>query len=257
MPTINFPPSLRAIFTTIEARLQKLETGRRFTAPATPQLTTTPTISGSASGDPSVLRVGDIWLNTTSNTPKYVDSTGAVSTFSGASFSIYTATSTRLLSYAVASTAQSLLSSSTTGFVVNADTAYEYEFFTGLQFSGLVTQTPSLAIGADTVTGTNAMTHVSLFNFGSNTTGFTTANTLSAVRTTSSVAITASGTTNRYYDVYGTGIIRVTGTGTARIYPSLAVNTTDPDNVWTTQIGLTFKLTPLGNSSVTTIGTIG
>jgi hypothetical protein len=37
-----------------------------------------PTITGSATGDPSVLRVGDIWLNTTSNTPKYVDTLGAV-----------------------------------------------------------------------------------------------------------------------------------------------------------------------------------
>jgi len=246
------------LFSKIEARLLKLETANRFTAPVVPALSSTPTVTGLASGDPSNPRVGDIWLNTTANTPKYVDSTGAVTTLGGSatSFYIYTASSTRLLSYAVAATAQSLLSSSTTGFIVNADTAYEYEFFTGLQFSGLVTQTPSIGITAETVTLTNAMTHVSLFNFGSNTTGFTTANTLSAVRTTSTIAITASGTTNRYYDIYGTGIIRVTGTGTARIYPSLTMNTTDPDNVWTTQTGLTFKLTPLGSSSVTTIGTI-
>ena len=83
MPTINLPPSIRAVFTAIESRLQKLETGRRFTAPATPQLSSLPTVTGSTSGDPSVLTVGDIWLNTTSNTPKYVDATGAVTTLGG------------------------------------------------------------------------------------------------------------------------------------------------------------------------------
>lgn len=258
MPTINFPPSLRAIFTTIEARLQKLETGRRFTAPATPQLTTTPTISGSASGDPSVLRVGDIWLNTTSNTPKYVDSTGAVTPFSGSSFSIYTASATRFLDFSVSTAAQSLLNTSSTGFIINADTAYEYQFYTSIQFGGIaVSQIPTISIASATVTGTNAMTHVSHFDFGSNTTSFATSTTMSSVRTTTGASIGASGTTNRYYEMYGKGIIRVTGTGTARLYPSMAMNSTDPDNSWSTLAGLTFKLTPLGNSSVTTIGTIG
>mgnify|MGYP006268103873 CR=1 FL=1 len=83
MPTINLPPSLRALFSNIEARLQKLETAKKFTAPVTPQLASPPTITGTASGDPTTLQVGDIWLNTTSNIPKYVDATGAVSTFSG------------------------------------------------------------------------------------------------------------------------------------------------------------------------------
>ncbi len=81
MPTINLPPSLKALFANIESRLQKLETGKRFTAPAVPQITTLPTITGSASGDPSTLRVGDVWLNTTSNTIKYVDKNGAVTPF--------------------------------------------------------------------------------------------------------------------------------------------------------------------------------
>jgi len=78
------------LFSRIEARLLKLETANRFTAPVVPALGSTPTITGLASGDPSNPRVGDIWLNTTSNTPKYVDSTGAVSTFGGGGSSVIT-----------------------------------------------------------------------------------------------------------------------------------------------------------------------
>jgi hypothetical protein len=70
MPFINLPPSLQGVFQSIENRLQKLELGRRFTFP-------------NVSVDPSVYRNGDAWLNTTSNTPKYVDATGAVKTFGG------------------------------------------------------------------------------------------------------------------------------------------------------------------------------
>jgi hypothetical protein len=64
MPTINLPPNLRQIFELINARLQKLETGKRFTAP-------------NVATDPSAPVVGDVWLNTTSNQLKYVDKNGA------------------------------------------------------------------------------------------------------------------------------------------------------------------------------------
>jgi hypothetical protein len=80
---INLPPSLQGFFNRIEARLLKLETANRFTAPVVPALGSTPTITGLASGDPQNPRVGDIWLNTTSNTPKYVNATGAVTTLGG------------------------------------------------------------------------------------------------------------------------------------------------------------------------------
>ncbi len=83
MAYINLPPSLQGFFNRIEARLLKLETANRFTAPVVPALGSTPTITGLASGDPQNPRVGDIWLNTTSNTPKYVNATGAVTTLGG------------------------------------------------------------------------------------------------------------------------------------------------------------------------------
>lgn len=72
MGYINLPPSLQSLFAKINERLAKLETSKRFTMPSTA------TDFSSATG-----RNGDIWLNTTSNTPKYLDNTGTVATFGG------------------------------------------------------------------------------------------------------------------------------------------------------------------------------
>jgi hypothetical protein len=78
MGFINLPPSLQVMFTDLDSRLNKVENAQRFTMPNTPPLTTQPTITGLTSGDPTNPRTGDIWLNTTTNTPKYVNSLGAV-----------------------------------------------------------------------------------------------------------------------------------------------------------------------------------
>jgi len=62
---INQPADLRIIFSDLEKRLRLLETATRFTFPA-------------VTSDPTNPRIGDAWLNTTSNQAKIVDSTGAV-----------------------------------------------------------------------------------------------------------------------------------------------------------------------------------
>jgi hypothetical protein len=69
---INLPPNLQTIFAKINERLSKLELSKRFTMPST----TTDFSSATA-------RNGDIWLNTTSNTPKYLDNNGTVQLLSG------------------------------------------------------------------------------------------------------------------------------------------------------------------------------
>lgn len=66
--------------------------------------------------------------------------------------------------------------------------------------------------------------------------------------------MTAITTASRYYNVVAKGIIRVTGTGTVKIYPALSA-TVSVDNVWSWQAGTTFKLTSIGNGTVTTVGT--
>lgn len=67
MSYANLPPSLYEKFKALEHRLDLLERSKRFTAP---NVTT----------DPTNPRVGDIWLNITTNTLKAVDKNGVVKT---------------------------------------------------------------------------------------------------------------------------------------------------------------------------------
>jgi hypothetical protein len=60
---VNIPPNLKDRFDSIYDRLRKLETAQRFTFPA---VTT----------DPSEPRIGDAWLNTTTNQAKIIDAAG-------------------------------------------------------------------------------------------------------------------------------------------------------------------------------------
>ena len=66
MPYINLAPSLQAIFADLTARVLKLESAR-FTVPV-------------VATDPTNARNGDIWLNSTTNTLKIKDATGATRT---------------------------------------------------------------------------------------------------------------------------------------------------------------------------------
>jgi hypothetical protein len=63
MGYINYTPNLKDIFADLDSRLRKLETAQRFTFPA-------------VTSDPTNPRIGDAWLNTTTNQAKIVDSTG-------------------------------------------------------------------------------------------------------------------------------------------------------------------------------------
>ena len=65
MAYINQPADMRSIFADLEKRLRLLETATRFTFPA-------------VTSDPVNYRIGDAWLNTTTNQAKIVDSAGTV-----------------------------------------------------------------------------------------------------------------------------------------------------------------------------------
>ena len=65
MPYINQPPDLRVLFATLDDRLRKLETAVRFTFP-------------NVTSDPTYPRIGDAWLNTTTNQAKIVDKNGTI-----------------------------------------------------------------------------------------------------------------------------------------------------------------------------------
>jgi hypothetical protein len=67
MAYINQTPELRVLFSDLDRRLRLLELATRFTFPA-------------VTSDPSNPRIGDAWLNTTTNQAKIVDSAGSVRT---------------------------------------------------------------------------------------------------------------------------------------------------------------------------------
>jgi hypothetical protein len=67
MGFINLPPSLTGLFQNLEARLQKLEMGKRFSFPVSPTT-------------PANLNSGDTWLDSTGNALKYIDATGTPQT---------------------------------------------------------------------------------------------------------------------------------------------------------------------------------
>ena len=65
MGYVNQTPNLHDIFSDLDSRLRKLETATRFTFPA-------------VTSDPTHVRIGDAWLNTTTNLAKIVDKNGVV-----------------------------------------------------------------------------------------------------------------------------------------------------------------------------------
>jgi hypothetical protein len=65
MAYINQPLDLHRMFNDLHLRLNKLETAVRFTFP-------------NVTSDPTYPRIGDAWLNITTNQAKIVDSAGTV-----------------------------------------------------------------------------------------------------------------------------------------------------------------------------------
>ena len=65
MAYINQPIDLQRMFNDLNNRLNKLETAVRFTFP-------------NVTSDPTYPRIGDAWLNITTNQAKIVDNAGTV-----------------------------------------------------------------------------------------------------------------------------------------------------------------------------------
>ena len=83
MSFVNLPPALQAMFSDLTKRIAKLENVNRFFATVYPILTGSaaePTVTGLVAGDIDDPRIGQIWLNTTSNQLRIVDKNGAVRT---------------------------------------------------------------------------------------------------------------------------------------------------------------------------------
>ena len=170
----------------------------------------------------------------------------------------YIHNSTYNLDFSGAATAQSILGGTTTGITLAAGTTYEFELYVAVQHQYVSSTSMALSHGwtATTVSGAPTTSFIQYLDYSNNTTGFTTAATKSSVRTTTTtVTISTAITTGSRYSIYiGKGTIRVTGTGTVKVYPHI-VSSAIGDNAVAIQTGTYLKLTPIGNGTVTTVGT--
>lgn len=160
--------------------------------------------------------------------------------------------------FSTSSSAKSLLGAATRGITVAAGTTYEFELYTTIQHDFVTTSgvSASVDIFNTTVSGSPVVSDVMFVDFSSNTTGFTTSATMSSVRSTTAVTVSAAiSSGSRFTIVKAKGIIRITGTGTTKIYPGIQTTSASGDNGWTIGTGTTFKMTPIGNGTVTTVGT--
>jgi hypothetical protein len=165
----------------------------------------------------------------------------------------YVSNSDFYIDYSGSGASQSMFGGPTTGLTVAAGTTYEFELDAAVQhqYQGFTGITGTFAMQN---TGGATVAVTSFVDYGSNTTGFTTATTMSTVRTTGNVTFMAAiSSGSRYGIIRVRGILRVTGSGTTKVYPGLAASATN-DNTWLVASGAVFKMTPIGNGTVTTVG---
>jgi hypothetical protein len=159
--------------------------------------------------------------------------------------------------YSGSGAAQSILGGTTTGITLAAGTTYEFELNVAVQQTYAISNNFTLTHNwqSTTVTGSPVVSYIQIADYGSNTTGFTTAQTNSTVRvTTGGIIVSAAIASGSRYSIYNIkGTIRVTGTGTVKVYPTLA-GTASTDNTVIIQSGSRLRLTPIGNGTVTTVG---
>ena len=226
------------------------ETGSGNLVFSTSPTITTPRLANATTTATAGLREfdGTVFYSTTSTTPGKALDVASYYYVSDAQYSV-DATS--------ASNALSLLGGSTVGITVAAGTTYEYEGLFVISAVFFVTsQTPTINLSNTTVTLSPVVSHQTVVESGNNATGIGSASTLSAYRFTSTgIALTALTTGSRWYTVKMRGVIRVTGTGTTEIRPTIRFSAGSAENTWTVESGSIFKMTPIGNGTVTSVGT--
>jgi hypothetical protein len=81
MSFVNLPPALQAIFSDLVKRIQKLENVNRFYATVYPIINTDSiVVTGLTTDDITDPKVGQIWLNTTTNQLRTIDKNGVART---------------------------------------------------------------------------------------------------------------------------------------------------------------------------------
>jgi hypothetical protein len=154
-------------------------------------------------------------------------------------------------------TVASMLDGATLGITVAAGTTYQIEVVAPIQhtYVGSAAATTSFGFTSTTVTGSPTASFTYQIRYGSNTSAFTAASAENvAWRTTGSQLVgSAIASGSRFIQCHVTGILRVTGTGTVKVYPIITQSATG--NTAYAQAGSYFRLTPIGNGTVNSIGT--
>lgn len=163
------------------------------------------------------------------------------------------------LDFTTTATAKSIIDSATKGLTLVAGTTYEFELYMTVSHTFVLgsSQAGSFGLTFTTVSGSPSVGYVYQFDTGSNTTGFNNAITLTtlAQRTTGTQTFSAAITTgSRFSIIRAKGIIRVTGTGSTKFYPSVSVSATNADNGWVVNNGSFLKVKPVGNGTVSEVG---
>lgn len=166
----------------------------------------------------------------------------------------YASSSNYSMDFSGSGAAQSMLGGASTGITVAAGTTYEFELDAALQHQ-YVANTGITGTFSMVNSGGALAAYTAFIDYGTNTTSFTTATTMSSIRTTGNVTFMAAiSSGSRYGIIKVRGLLRITGSGTTKIYPAISTSSTN-DNSWTVQSGLVFKMTPIGNGTVTSVGT--
>jgi len=165
------------------------------------------------------------------------------------------------LDFSSSSAGQSALGSTTRSFTLEAGNTYEIELHMGITTQYIGSTTFTVAFSWDTSSTTGSPTkEISIINQLSNsTTALGLASVTQARFDGSSAGYTLMGATStttpqRWANINAFGQIRVTGTGTVKIYPRLT-GSTIADNSVTVLKNSYFKIVKIGSSSIQTIGT--
>lgn len=163
------------------------------------------------------------------------------------------------LDFSATTTGKSIINGGAKGLVLVAGTTYEFELYMTVTHTFVLgsSQAGTFGLNFTTVSGTPTNSPIYQYDFASNTTGFNNAMTLTTLASQStgthtfSAAITVG---SRFSVIRAKGIIRVTGTGTTRFYPYVSVNNTNADNGWVIGNGSFLKIKPVGNGTVSEVG---
>lgn len=173
---------------------------------------------------------------------------------------IYVTDSIYYLDFSLSTTNKSLLGGPTVGITLGVGT-YEYELYVALQQiyapTGGMIGTHNFVSSGVSGSPTVSITQNIMLVTNTSTNGFTVSTTPGITRqTTAGTVVSPTITSGNRYSIYLiNGIIRITGTGTAKVYPALSSNATG-DTTFAVHSGSYFKINKLSSSGTTTsVGT--